>query len=144
MGSSLLDPRRKRRRTRAHSAGFRIHTGDKKRCAISLPWVAVLFGLGMVVAVGVRKGVKSSAKDVARAARMRDKSAYPLAVLLEQHDIEPQVCKQTGVLCVCVCVCPGLWSMSTYIYLCWNFQGVNKYQRSRMWVDPGVDVNVCV
>lgn len=89
MGSSLLDPRRKRRRTRAHSAGFR-QAGDR-RCAVSLPWVAVLFGLGMVVVVGVRKGLKSSAKNVARAARTIDKSAHPLASLLEQHDIEPQV-----------------------------------------------------
>lgn len=104
MGSSLLDPRRKRRRTRAHSAGLR-HTGDKKHCAISLPWVAVLFGLGMVVVVGVRKGIKSSKRDVARAARIRDKRAYPLGALLEQHDIEPQVCKPT-YFCAMV-----LWGM---------------------------------
>ena len=118
MGSSLLDPRRKRRRTRAHSAGFRHHAGDKKRCAISLPWVAVLFGLGMVVAVGVRKGFKSSARNEARAARIRGKSVHPLAVLLEQHDIEPQVCKHTGLLPVSWFVLP--------LSRC-------KYQRSQMF-----------
>lgn len=45
----------------------------------------------------MRKWTKSSARDVARAARTVEKSAYPLAVLLEQHDIEPQVCYHTAV-----------------------------------------------
>eukprot|EP00752_Nemacystus_decipiens_P006474 g5829.t1 len=101
MGSSLLDPRRKRRRTRARSAGVKYAT-EKNRCAISLPRVAVLFGLGMVVAVGVRKRIKTSARNVAKAARIRDRSAYPLAVLLEQHDIEPQAARFADPLQWCL------------------------------------------
>lgn len=120
MGSSLLDPRRKRRRTRAHSAGLR-HAGDR-RCAISLPWVAALFGLGMAAVVGIRKGLKSSARNMARAARAKEKIAYPLAVLLEQHDIEPQV------RCVLVCeACDpchcsqGAPAESTFaLFFCWE------------------------
>ena len=135
MGSSLLDPRRKRRRTRAHSAGLR-HPGDNKHCrAISLPWVAVLFGLGMVVVVGAWKWVKISARDVARAARMRDKRAYPLALLLEQHDIEPQVCIVKPA-CLCVVIVWGMRPASPLSF--------SRCNRKRRQGDLDVDINLRV
>ena len=85
MGSSLY-PRRKRRHKKL------LGGGGGKRCAISLPWVAVLVGLGMIAVVVVRKGIKASAREAAKAVERREKRAYPLAVLLEQHDIDDQVC----------------------------------------------------
>ena len=52
----------------------------------------------MIAVVVVRKGIKASAKEAAKAVDRREKRAYPLAVLLEQHDIDDQVC-------VCCWIC---------------------------------------
>lgn len=99
MGSTMLsEPRRKRKRTARAHASIRLSSskGGGRRCcfgatAISLPCVAVLFGLGMTLIVGARKALKSSARDAEREG-MWDTSAHPLAVLLmEQHEIDPQV-----------------------------------------------------
>lgn len=99
MGSTLLsEPRRKRKRTARAHASIRLSSskdGGRRCCfgatAVSLPCVAIMFGLAMTLIVGARKALKSSARDAARAGRWNT-SAHPLALLLmEQHEIDPQV-----------------------------------------------------
>lgn len=110
MGSSLY-PRRKRRHKKL------LGGGGGKRCAISLPWVAVLVGLGMIAVVVVRKGIKASAREAAKAVERREKRAYPLAVLLEQHDIDDQVCvllDLLALLCTLEASCWCLVSLHTF------------------------------
>ncbi len=64
-----------------------------KPCCASMPLIAVLVGLGMFAVVGVRKWLKASARGAAKALAREGKRAHPLAVLLEHHDINDQVCK---------------------------------------------------
>lgn len=97
MGSSLLEPRRKRKRRLNMESSIRGSSAlHNKRCAVSLPCVAVLFALAMAAIVGARKALKDSARRVATETRAgwarNDASAHPLAVLLlQQHEIESQV-----------------------------------------------------
>jgi len=63
-----------------------------KPCCASMPLIAVLVGLGMFAVVGVRKWLNASAREAAKARSRDDRRAHPLAVLLEHHDIDDQVC----------------------------------------------------
>lgn len=106
MGSTTLsEPRRKRKRTARANASIRRTSSTAHKqpsirrtgiiccfgAAVSLPCVAVLFGLTMTLITGVSKALKSSARDAAKAGRW-DASVHPLAVLLEeQHEIDSQV-----------------------------------------------------
>ncbi|CAM9530158.1 unnamed protein product [Scytosiphon promiscuus] len=103
MGSSLLEPRRKRKRrlnleTNINNSSRSASTPLHSRFATSLPCFAVLFAFAMAAIVGVRKALKESARRAAtesRAERARDDaSLHPLAVLLlEQHEIESQAAR---------------------------------------------------
>lgn len=63
-----------------------------KPCCASMPLIAVLVGLGMFAVVGARKWLNASAREAAKALGREDKRAHPLAVLLQDHDIDDQVC----------------------------------------------------